>query len=76
MNTSNEKSKCCSKCFGSISGLQWWCNDTSCPCHKPSVEVSRCKNCGEKETRHDMNHNLCAICSKPFEPQSIPLNRD
>lgn len=33
-------------------------------------EIPRCSNCGEKETRHDMNNDLCAICSNPFIPNT------
>lgn len=82
MQNSNEKSKCCEKCLGSISGLQWWCNDASCPCHKPSVEVSKCcKKCGKEVMRLDGKHQIrcedlfCKFCHNP-ERQSIPLDRD
>lgn len=53
-NTENPlEEKCCERCLGSISGLQWWCNDTSCPCHLPkeSKELPKgvCPSCWGKK---------------------------
>lgn len=57
-----EKSKCCEECYGSISGIQWWCNDTSCPCHKPSVE------CKHNRIENNMMPDTCRDCGKILEP--------
>jgi len=66
----NEKSKeCCKKCKDEeLTGYDI-CAFSHCECHKPSVEVSKC--CGARNT-----FGMCFACGKPFEPQSIPLDRD
>ena len=80
MQNSNEKSKCCEKCkiTGNTEETRFdykGCWKSNCPCHKPSVEVSKC--CGAKKVYSiDETLPVCQECGKPFELQSIPLDRD
>jgi hypothetical protein len=67
MENSNEKSKeCCPKCYKSnVFGVKARFKCEDCKCHKPSVE--NCQKC---------DSYICKCEVRPFEPQSIPLDRD
>ena len=95
MENSNKKSKCCKECnaYKNIDGTDkfyWECNNPSCPCHKPSVEVilhkfdsgclSGCKLDHSENTcdHYDSDCNRCGKLEREHNPlpQSIPLDRD
>jgi len=75
MENSNEKSKECEQCkYGCLMAG----NSCKCPCHKPSVEVSKC--CGAEALIQVGGIYGCKKCENYCEikssSQSIPIDRD
>ena len=69
LNPTLEETNCCELCFLIYGKNELGCKNPYCPCHKPSVEVSKC--CGAEMRRDfygDIMQDLCSSCAEPFEP--------